>query len=149
MKGYLGNLEATTATVDSEGWLRTGDLSYIDENGFVYLVDRIKELIKHNGYQVAPADLESVLLSHPLILDAAVIPCLKMKKLDRYQWHVVRAADSDLSEDQIIQFVAGQVAPYKKLRRVSFIDTIPRSVAGKILRKDLVSQSKHQLVSKL
>ncbi|KAF1878323.1 hypothetical protein Lal_00046990 [Lupinus albus] len=163
MKGYLGNLEATTATVDSEGWLRTGDLSYIDENGFVYLVDRIKELIKHNGYQVAPADLESVLLSHPLILDAAVlryIAELKMKKLDRYQWHVVRAADSDLSEDQIIQFVAGQfltccdfensqVAPYKKLRRVSFIDTIPRSVAGKILRKDLVSQSKHQLVSKL
>ncbi|MED6109045.1 hypothetical protein PIB30_029997 [Stylosanthes scabra] len=111
MKEYLGNSEATTATVDSDGWLKTGDLSYIDEGGFVYVVERIKELIKHNGYQVAPAELESLLLSHPLIVDAAVIPCvslsttslsfsltceflmykssvagLKMKQLDRYQW---------------------------------------------------------------
>ncbi|KHN00948.1 4-coumarate--CoA ligase-like 5 [Glycine soja] len=76
MKGYLGNLEATSATIDSEGWLRTGDLGYIDENEFVYIVERIKELIKHNGYQVAPAELESVLPSHPLIVDAAVIPCI-------------------------------------------------------------------------
>ena len=105
MKGYLGNLEATSATIDSEGWLKTGDLGYIDEKGFVYIVERIKELIKHNGYQVlkaikvqfsigisvncfsyikvsnylcqvAPAELESVLLSHPLIVDAAVIPCI-------------------------------------------------------------------------
>ncbi|CAL0299800.1 unnamed protein product [Lupinus luteus] len=149
MKGYLGNLEATTATIDSEGWLRTGDLSYIDENGFVYLVERIKELIKHNGYQVAPAELESVLLSHPLILDAAVIPVEDEETGQIPMAYVVRTAGSELSEDQVIQFVAGQVAPYKKVRRVSFIDTIPRSVAGKILRKDLVSQSKHQLVSKL
>ncbi|KAK7268502.1 hypothetical protein RIF29_21201 [Crotalaria pallida] len=150
MKGYLGNLEATTATVDSEGWLRTGDLSYIDENGFVYLVERIKELIKHNGYQVAPAELESVLLSHPLIVDAAVIPVEDEETGQIPMAYVVRAASSELSEDQVIQFVAGQVAPYKKVRRVSFIDTIPRSAAGKILRKDLVSQSKHQqLVSKL
>ncbi|XP_027365504.1 4-coumarate--CoA ligase-like 5 [Abrus precatorius] len=149
MKGYLGNMEATTATIDSEGWLRTGDLGYIDENGFVYIVERIKELIKHNGYQVAPAELESVLLGHPLIVDAAVIPVEDEETGQIPMAYVVRAAGSKLSEDQVIQYVAGQVAPYKKVRRVSFIDTIPRSVAGKILRKDLVSQSKYQLVSKL
>ncbi|KAK7343943.1 hypothetical protein VNO77_13081 [Canavalia gladiata] len=149
MKGYLGNLEATSTTVDSEGWLRTGDLGYIDENGFVHIVERIKELIKHNGYQVAPAELESVLLSHPLIVDAAVIPVEDEETGQIPMGYVVRAAGSELSEDQVIQFVAGQVAPYKKVRRVNFIDTIPRSAAGKILRKNLVSQSKYQLVSKL
>ncbi|KAL5139295.1 4-coumarate--CoA ligase-like 5 [Glycine soja] len=147
MKGYLGNLEATSATIDSEGWLRTGDLGYIDENGFVYIVERIKELIKHNGYQVAPAELESVLLSHPLIVDAAVIPVEDEETGQIPMAYVVRAAGSELSENQVIQFVAGQVAPYKKVRKVSFIDTIPKSAAGKILRKDLVSQSKYQLVS--
>ncbi|KAG5049501.1 hypothetical protein JHK85_010604 [Glycine max] len=162
MKGYLGNLEATSATIDSEGWLRTGDLGYIDENGFVYIVERIKELIKYNGYQVTPAELESVVLSHLLIVDAAVTVCypitfslsffiismtfswrnkdmfagLKMKKLDRYQWHMCKMENF-------------QVAPYNKVRKVSFIDTIPKSAAGKILQKDLVSQSKYQLVSKL
>ncbi|KAG4397698.1 hypothetical protein AAZX31_10G187300 [Glycine max] len=149
MKEYLGNMEETSATIDSEGWLRTGDLGYIDENGFVYIVERIKELIKHNGYQVAPAELESVLLSHPLIVDAAVIPVEDEETGQIPMAYVVIAAGSELSEDQVIQFVAGEVAPYKKVRRVSFIDTIPKSAAGKILRKDLVSQSRHQLVSKL
>ncbi|CAJ1976625.1 unnamed protein product [Sphenostylis stenocarpa] len=149
MKGYLGNLEATSATIDSEGWLRTGDLGYIDENGFVYIIERIKELIKHNGYQVAPAELESVLLSHPLIADAAVIPVEDEETGQIPMAYVVRTAGSELSEDQVIEFVAGQVAPYKKVRRVRFIDTIPKSASGKILRKDLVSQSKRQVVSKL
>ncbi|CAL5209046.1 unnamed protein product [Lathyrus oleraceus] len=149
MKEYLGNTEATAATVDSEGWLRTGDLGYIDENGVVCIVERIKELIKHKGYQVAPAELESVLLSHPLIVDAAVIPVEDEETGQIPMAYVVRRAGSQLSEDQVIQFVAGQVAPYKKVRRVSFIDNIPRSAAGKILRKDLVSQSKYQPVSKL
>ncbi|KAK7278610.1 hypothetical protein RJT34_23642 [Clitoria ternatea] len=149
MKEYLGNLEATIATLDSEGWLRTGDLGYIDEDGFVHVVERIKELIKHNGYQVAPAELESVLLSHSLIVDAAVIPIEDEETGQIPMAYVVKAANCELSEDQVIQFVAAQVAPYKKVRRVSFIGTIPRSAAGKILRKDLVSQSKYQLVSKL
>ncbi|KAJ7974988.1 4-coumarate--CoA ligase-like 4 [Quillaja saponaria] len=149
MKGYLGNSEATAATVDSEGWLRTGDLCYFDEDGFVYIVDRIKELIKHNGYQVAPAELEAILLSHPSILDAAVIPVEDDETGQIPMAYVVRAAGSDLNEDQVIQFVANQVAPYKKVRRVGFIRAIPRSAAGKILRKDLVAQSKQQLISKL
>ncbi|KAH1111530.1 hypothetical protein GYH30_010074 [Glycine max] len=141
MKGYLGNLEATSATIDSEGWLRTGDLGYIDENGFVYIVERIKELIKYNGYQVTAAELESVVLSHLLIVDAAVTVVEDEETGQIPMAYVVRATGSELSENQ--------VAPYNKVRKVSFIDTIPKSAAGKILQKDLVSQSKYQLVSKL
>ncbi|KAE7997121.1 hypothetical protein FH972_001779 [Carpinus fangiana] len=149
MKGYLGNVEATAATIDSDGWLRTGDLCYFDGDGFVYIVDRIKELIKHNGYQVAPAELEAILLSHPTILDAAVIPVEDEEAGQIPMAYVVKAAGSELNEEEVIQFVAGQVAPYKKVRRVGFTIAIPRSAAGKILRKELLSQSKHQLVSKL
>ncbi|XP_041022198.1 4-coumarate--CoA ligase-like 5 [Juglans microcarpa x Juglans regia] len=149
MKGYLGNVEATTATIDSDGWLKTGDLCYFDEDGYVYIVDRIKELIKHNGYQVAPAELEAILLSHPTILDAAVIPLEDEEAGQIPMAYVVKAAGSELTEDQVIQFVSDQVAPYKKVRRVAFTSAIPRSAAGKILRKELVSQSKQQLISKL
>ncbi|KAH7841147.1 hypothetical protein Vadar_026188 [Vaccinium darrowii] len=148
MKGYLGNEEATAATIDPDGWLRTGDLCYFDEDGFVYIVDRIKEIIKHNGYQVAPAELEAILLSHPEILDSAVIPVEDEETGQIPKAYVVRAAGSGL-EGQVIQFVASQVAPYKKVRRVSFISAIPRSAAGKILRKHLVSLSQHQVISKL
>ncbi|OVA17944.1 AMP-dependent synthetase/ligase [Macleaya cordata] len=150
MKGYLGNDEATAATIDREGWLKTGDLGYFDVDGFLYIVDRIKELIKHNGYQVAPAELEAILVSHPHILDAAVIPVEDEEAGQIPMAYVVRAADSGLTEDQVIQFIAGQVSPYKKVRKVAFIDSIPRSAAGKILRKELVvMQSKQVLFSKL
>ncbi|EYU32443.1 hypothetical protein ABFS82_06G161700 [Erythranthe guttata] len=149
MKGYLGNEEATAASFDSEGWLKTGDLCYFDDEGYVYIVDRIKELIKHNGYQVAPAELEAILLGHPHILDAAVIPMEDEAAGQIPVAYVVRADDAKLTEDQVIQFVNNKVAPYKKIRRVSFISAIPRSAAGKILRRDLISQSKHQMFSKL
>ncbi|GFS46106.1 OPC-8:0 CoA ligase1 [Actinidia rufa] len=149
MKGYLGNEAATEATIDSDGWLRTGDLCYFDEDGFVYIVDRIKELIKHNGYQVAPAELEAILLRHPQILDTAVIPVEDEEAGQIPMAYVVRAAGSELTEDQVIQFVSIQVAPYKKVRRVSFVRSIPKSAAGKILRKQLVSLSQQQVISKL
>ncbi|KAK2969060.1 hypothetical protein RJ640_021099 [Escallonia rubra] len=149
MKGYFKNEEATAATIDSDGWLRTGDLCYFDGDGFLYIVDRIKELIKHNGYQVAPAELEAILLSHPHILDAAVIPLEDEETGQIPMAYVVRAVDAELTADQVIEFVAGQVAPYKKIRRVGFISAIPRSAAGKILRKQLVSQSQQKVISKL
>ncbi|PKI34873.1 4-coumarate--CoA ligase-like 5 [Punica granatum] len=149
MRGYLCNDEATAAMITSDGWLRTGDLCYFDGDGFIYIVDRIKELIKHNGYQVAPAELEAVLLSHPDILDAAVVPVEDDEAGQIPMAYVVRAGGSDLTEEQVIQFVATQVAPYKKVRRVSFITAIPKSAAGKILRKELVLQSKQELTSKL
>ncbi|KAK6136132.1 hypothetical protein DH2020_030105 [Rehmannia glutinosa] len=114
MKEYLGNEEATAVTFDSEGWLKTGDLCYFDEEGYLYIVDRIKELIKHNGYQVAPAELEAILAGHPQILDAAVIPHKSCRLDDEAAGqipmaYVVRAANAELTEDQIIQFVANQL----------------------------------------
>ncbi|KAK6144723.1 hypothetical protein DH2020_021543 [Rehmannia glutinosa] len=149
MKEYLGNEAANAAAFDSEGWLKTGDLCYFDDEGYVYIVDRIKELIKHNGYQVAPAELEAILVGHPQILDAAVVP-LEDEAVGQIPIaYVVRADGAELTEDQIIQFVANQVAPYKKIRKVSFISAVPRSAAGKILRRDLILQSKQQLPSKL
>ncbi|XP_022744570.1 4-coumarate--CoA ligase-like 5 [Durio zibethinus] len=149
MKGYLGNEEATAATIDKDGWLKTGDLGYFDEDGFLYIVDRIKELIKHNGYQVAPAELEAVLLGHSNILDAAVIPVEDEESGQIPMAYVVKAAGSELTEEEVIHFVAGQVAPYKKVRRVGFINVIPKSAAGKILRKQLILQSQQQILSKL
>ncbi|KAF9676618.1 hypothetical protein SADUNF_Sadunf08G0021300 [Salix dunnii] len=148
MKGYLGNEAATAATIDPDGWLKTGDMGYLDEDGFLHIVDRIKELIKHNGYQVAPAELEAILLGHPQVLDAAVIPVEDEEAGQIPMAYVVRAAGSELNEEQVIQFVANQVAPYKKVRRVGFISAIPKSAAGKILRKELVSHSQ-QVTSKL
>ncbi|KAJ9175473.1 hypothetical protein P3X46_014024 [Hevea brasiliensis] len=149
MKGYLKNEEATAATLASDGWLKTGDLGYFDEDGFLYILDRIKELIKHNGYQVAPAELEAILLNHPQVLDAAVIPLEDEEAGQIPMAYVVRAAGSELSEEQIIQYVAHQVAPYKKVRKVAFISAIPKSAAGKILRKELVSHSQLQKISKM
>ncbi|KAG2729733.1 hypothetical protein I3760_01G263500, partial [Carya illinoinensis] len=156
MKGYLGNVEATTATIDSDGWLKTGDLCYFDEEGYLYVLDRIKELIKHNGMNGFNNELEAILLSHPTILDAAVIP-LEDEEAGQIQIaYAVKAAGSELTEDQVIQFVADQfmdgymgMAPYKKVTRVAFASAISRSAAGKILRKELISQRKQQLISKL
>ncbi|GJU44079.1 4-coumarate--CoA ligase 5-like protein [Tanacetum coccineum] len=149
MKGYLGNEAATNATMVDDGWLRTGDLCYFDEDGYLFIVDRIKELIKHKGYQVAPAELEAILLNHPHILDAAVIPLEDEEAGEVPMAYIVRETGYELNEDQVIQFVAGQVAPYKRIKRVAFINEIPKSVAGKILRKDLMAQSKQNIRSKL
>ncbi|KAI4366271.1 hypothetical protein MLD38_022166 [Melastoma candidum] len=138
MKGYFSNPEATTSTLDSDGWLRTGDLCYIDDDGFIFVVDRLKELIKYKGYQVPPAELEALLLTHPLIADSAVIP-FPDKEVGQYPIaYVVRKPRSEMSEKEVIEFVAKQVAPYKRIRRVTFIDSIPKNPSGKILRKDLI-----------
>ncbi|CAL1374165.1 unnamed protein product [Linum trigynum] len=149
MKGYLKNEEATSATIDSDGWLRTGDLCYFDGDGVLFVVDRIKELIKHNGYQVAPAELEAILLTHPQVMDAAVIPVKDAASGEIPMAYVVRASGSVLTEDQVITFVADQVAPYKKVRRVAFIGAIPKSAAGKILRKELILHNQQQLIAKI
>lgn len=138
MRGYFKNQEATKSTLDSEGWLRTGDLCYIDEDGYLFVVDRLKELIKYKGYQVAPAELEALLLTHPEIADAAVIP-FPDKEVGQFPMaYVVRKAGSDLSENAVMSFVGNQVAPYKRIRRVAFITAVPKNPSGKILRKDLI-----------
>ncbi|ABM12925.1 MULTISPECIES: 4-coumarate--CoA ligase family protein [Mycolicibacterium] len=143
MAGYLNNDEATRSTIDEDGWLHTGDLAQVDARGLVYIVDRLKELIKYKGYQVPPAELEALLLSHPGIADAAVVGVHDEEGEEVPKAFVVRQASTDadggaaLTEADVIEFVAGQVAPYKKVRQVEFIDAIPKSASGKILRKDL------------
>ncbi|XP_059633892.1 probable CoA ligase CCL5 [Cornus florida] len=145
MKGYFSNVEATTSTLDSEGWLRTGDLCYIDDDGFIFVVDRLKELIKYKGYQVPPAELEALLLTHPEVADAAVIP-FPDKEVGQYPMaYVVRKSGSDVSKSAIMDFIAKQVAPYKKIRRLEFVNSIPKNPSGKILRKDLIKLATSKL----
>jgi acyl-CoA synthetase (AMP-forming)/AMP-acid ligase II len=136
MAGYLGNDKATAETIDAEGFLHTGDLARVDSTGCVYIVDRLKELIKYKGYQVPPAELEAVLLTHPDIADAAVIGVVDAESGEEVPKAYV-VTQSDLSADDVMTFVAEHVAPYKKVRQVAFIDAIPKSASGKILRKDL------------
>uniref|UniRef100_A0A0E0EF11 4-coumarate--CoA ligase n=1 Tax=Oryza meridionalis TaxID=40149 RepID=A0A0E0EF11_9ORYZ len=150
MRGYLNNEEATTmAMVAAAGsvsgggggggrWLRTGDLCYVDSRGLVYVVDRVKELIKCNAYQVAPAELEDVLATHPNVHDAAVTPYPDKEAGEIPMAYVVKKQGScHLQEDEVISFVQSKVAPYKKIRKVVFVDSIPRSPSGKILRRQL------------
>ncbi|GMI70819.1 hypothetical protein like AT5G63380 [Hibiscus trionum] len=135
MKGYVDNEEAT---LDPEGWLRTGDLCYINNEGYLFFVDRIKELIKYKGYQVAPAELEQLLNGHPYIVEAAVVPYPDEEAGQVPVAFVVRQPGSKIDESQIKDFVAKQVSHYKRIRRVMFIDSLPRNASGKVLRKELV-----------
>lgn len=138
MRGYVHDEVATSTTLTADGWLKTGDLCYFDNEGFLFYVDRIKELIKCNGYQVPPAELEDLLQSHPDIVEAAVVPYPDEKAGQVPIAFVVRTPGSTIDETLIKEFVAKEVAPYKKLRQVSFIDSIPKNATGKVLRKELV-----------
>ena len=140
MKGYLNRPEATAHTIDADGWLHTGDVGYADEDGHFFIVDRAKELIKYKGFQVAPAELEAILLTHPSIVDAAVIPCPDEEAGEVPKAYVVR--NDKVSSELIMEFIAGQVAPFKKIRFVEFIDKIPKSASGKILRRVLIEQDR-------
>lgn len=138
MKGYLNDLEATEMTIDKDGWLRTGDVGYIDDDEELFLVDRVKELIKYKGFQVPPAELEAILVSHPSIADAAVVSQKDEIAGEVPVAFVVSSGDGpDLTVKEIKEFVAKQVVFYKKLHNVYFIEAIPKSPSGKILRKDL------------
>jgi acyl-CoA synthetase (AMP-forming)/AMP-acid ligase II len=137
MAGYLGNDKATAETIDAEGFLHTGDLACVDSDGCVYIVDRLKELIKYKGYQVPPAELEALLLTHPDIADAAVVGVNDADGEEVPKAFVVKQSGADLDEATVMAFVAENVAPYKKVRQVEFIDAVPKSASGKILRKDL------------
>ncbi|KAJ4829441.1 hypothetical protein Tsubulata_006637 [Turnera subulata] len=137
MKGYLDNKEATELTVDKDGWLHTGDIVRIDHDGYLYVFDRLKEMIKYKGFQIAPADLEAILISHPEIVDAAVTGAPDKECGEIPVAFVVKKHESMLTQAAVYDFVAKQVAPYKKVRKVVFTQSIPKSPAGKILRREL------------
>jgi acyl-CoA synthetase (AMP-forming)/AMP-acid ligase II len=139
MAGYLDQPEATAATLTAEGWLRTGDLGRIDAGGNVFVVDRLKELIKVNALQVAPAELEALLLTHPYVADAAVIP-RPDERAGQLPVAVVVPRNGELDEDDLIAWVADRVAPHKRIRGVRVTEAIPRTPAGKILRRRLVEE---------
>jgi acyl-CoA synthetase (AMP-forming)/AMP-acid ligase II len=140
MKGYLNNEEATKGTIDDEGWLHTGDVAIVDEDGYFSIVDRVKELIKYKGFQVAPAELEALIITHPEVADVAVIPLPDEEAGEIPKAFVVKSGE--ISEDDVKDFVKERVSSYKQVRRVEFVDEIPKSASGKILRRVLVDREK-------
>ena len=141
MKGYLNNAEATAATIDQDGWLHTGDIGFVDDDGHTFIVDRLKELIKVKGFQVPPAELEALLITHPEVNDVAVIGVPDEEAGERVKAYIVRTPDTQVTEDTLKAFVAEHVATYKQLGVVEFIDAIPKSASGKILRRELRDRS--------
>jgi acyl-CoA synthetase (AMP-forming)/AMP-acid ligase II len=141
MHGYWNRPDATAETLTPDGWLRTGDIVTADPDGYIRIHDRKKEMIKYKGYQVAPAELESLLMEHPDVRDAAVIPKADDEAGEVPKAFVVpRGPDIDLHD--VLQFVAGKVAPYKKIRDIEIVDAIPKNPSGKILRRQLIEQER-------
>ncbi len=147
MAGYWAHPDATAATVDSEGWLRTGDIGRVDDHGNLTLVDRIKELIKCNGFQVAPAELEAVLATHPAVRDAAVIGVPDPAAGEVPKAFVVLRDGVTATEAELVEFVDGRLAGYKRIRHLEFIVAVPRTPSGKILRRELRARAEPQLAS--
>lgn len=135
MKGYLNAEEATREVLDPDGFLHTGDLGYMDDDGQLFLVDRLKELIKYKGQQVSPVELETLLQAHPKVADAAVIGVPDEEASEIPKGFVV--AREPVTPEELMSYIAERVAPYKKIRRLEFVDEIPRTPVGKIARRAL------------
>jgi acyl-CoA synthetase (AMP-forming)/AMP-acid ligase II len=142
MQGYLNNPEATAHVIDQEGWFRTGDIGHADADGYFTVVDRLKELIKYKGYQVPPAELEAVLIAHPAVADAAVIPKRDEEAGEIPKAFVVLAGE--VEADALMAYVAERVSPHKRVRELEFVDQIPKSASGKILRRVLVERERER-----
>jgi acyl-CoA synthetase (AMP-forming)/AMP-acid ligase II len=145
MKGYLNRPEETAACLDRDGWYHTGDVGYVDPDGYFFIVDRTKELIKYKGMQVAPAELEALLLTHPAILDAAVVRKADDEAGEVPKAYVVLKPDETsraTSGEAIMGWVAQRVAPHKRIRHLEFVDQIPKSASGKILRRVLIDRDR-------
>jgi acyl-CoA synthetase (AMP-forming)/AMP-acid ligase II len=144
MAGYLDDPEANAITLEPDGWLHTGDIGHADDDGYLYVVDRLKELIKYRGFQVPPAELEALLVQHPAVMDAAVIPAPDPAAGEIPKAFVVRAPGMDVTGGELMSFVSERVPTYKKVRRVEFVDEVPRSLSGKILRRVLVERERER-----
>ncbi|KAK7838153.1 4-coumarate--coa ligase-like 1 [Quercus suber] len=149
MQGYYNNKEETARTIDKKGWLHTGDIGFIDDQDNVFIVDRIKELIKYKGFQVAPAEIEAILLTHPSIEDAAVVPLPDEEAGEIPAASVVMSQGAKESEEDIKNYIASNVAHYKKVRVVHFVDTIPKSPSGKIMRRLIREKMVEKMRAKL
>ncbi|XP_069682668.1 luciferin 4-monooxygenase-like isoform X3 [Periplaneta americana] len=146
MKGYSGNLQATSAMIDSDGFLHTGDVGYYDEEGFFFIVDRVKELIKYKGFQVPPAELEAILLTHPAVKDVGVTALPDEKAGELPLAFIVKQPEAKVTKEDLINYVAGHVSPQKRLHGgVIFTDLIPRTPSGKILRRELKKYLKSKM----
>ncbi len=154
MKGYWKKPEATRDAfwIDpktGEKWLRTGDMAYIDEDEYQHLLDRIKEMIKYKGWSIAPAELEDLLFKNPHVFDVAVIgkPSKELDVGEIPKAFIILNPESKgkVTEDEIMKWVAEKISAYKKIREVEFVDNIPKSGSGKILRRELVQQEKNKL----
>jgi acyl-CoA synthetase (AMP-forming)/AMP-acid ligase II len=137
MKGYLHNEEATRECMTDDGWFMTGDIGRVDEDGYWYITDRLKELIKYKGFQVPPAELEGLLLKHPAVADVAVIPIPDEEAGELPKAFVVLKEGHAVEAEELMAHVAEHVAHYKQIRLLEFVDTIPKSASGKILRRVL------------
>ncbi|GMH83150.1 hypothetical protein TrVE_jg3739 [Triparma verrucosa] len=141
MMGYLDEPEKTRECLTSDGWLHTGDIAYVDEDGYYFIVDRLKELIKYKGFQVAPAELEAVINTNPKVADCAVIPVEDAQGGEVPRAYAVKSGDID--DDELLAYVEERVSPHKKLRGgVVWVDEIPKSAAGKILRRVVIDMDR-------
>ncbi|OWZ08120.1 4-coumarate-CoA ligase, partial [Phytophthora megakarya] len=150
MNGYFNNSKATREAFTEDGFLRTGDIGYIDDDGFVFIVDRLKELIKYKGHQVAPAEVEDVVNSHPQVADSG---CVRGHDLvtgeEIPKVFVVLEEGSSLTADDLMEYVARKVTGYKRVREVEFVDSIPKSLSGKILRRVLQMRENEKMRARL
>jgi acyl-CoA synthetase (AMP-forming)/AMP-acid ligase II len=137
MKGYLNNPEATAAMIDSEGWLRTGDIGIVDAHGHLTIVDRLKELIKFKGFQIAPAELEERIITHPKVADVAVMGIPDAEAGEVPKAFVVPQRDQTVTLEEIQELIAKHLVSYKQIRELEIVAEIPKSPAGKILRRKL------------
>jgi long-chain acyl-CoA synthetase len=142
MQGYWQKPEDTAETLPNGGWIRTGDIVQMDDEGYVTILDRKKEMIKYKGYQIAPAELEALLMEHPAVMDSAVIPKRDAESGEVPKAFVLLRQGQDASVEDLMRFVEERVAPYKKVREIEFVQAIPKTPSGKILRRELIEQER-------
>ncbi len=141
MKGYFRRPEATAEALDAEGWFRTGDIGTRDEDGYLYVVDRKKDMIIRGGFNVYPRELEEVLLTHPGVSMAAVVGVPHPSHGEEVKAFVVRAPGAALTEAGLIAWCRQEMAAYKYPRRVEFRDSLPMTATGKVLKRQLIAET--------
>ena len=145
MKGYWNRPDETAATIDEEGWLHTGDIARMDEEGYFYIVDRKKDIIIASGYNIIPREVEEVLYMHPKVLEAVVAGVPDPYRGETVKAYIVLKEGEQATAEEIIAFCREHLAPYKVPRLVEFRSELPKSQVGKFLRRVLVEEEKRRL----